>query len=96
MSNAISLHGSVVMPLELMVKEYSLESNQRIPINSDVIETGGFVTTMAYLLCCRHGHTDGVVAFLNKAAPFLGAPMHRISQENAMTLFREFQVLFDA
>lgn len=83
-------HGNIALPLENELRMV-LRTSEKY---ADMIETGGFVAVMSFLLVAKKGTSDEVTNFLKECALYNGMTATEIGFEKAAVLHKKFKEIY--
>lgn len=92
---AENFKGYIGLPLETLCNHYCKEHNIDMHIHADMIESGAFMSILAFLLFHKNGNDPIILDFLQKNAAYLGKTSNQIKYENAKSVYEQFLSIFD-
>ena len=88
----MSFRGKIAVPIERQVNSILCE---RYRISADIVECGGFISSMNFILSVEIGMTDEVKAFQKKYKDYSGLTYNELSLPFAEAIYREFLTLLN-
>lgn len=86
----MSFRGIIAVPLETDIKAILKEA---LPFSADVIECGGFVSCLFFLLIVKQGITEEVNDFQKKYNHYAGLSYNEIPFDTAIKIYQEYKKL---
>ena len=84
-------HGNIALPIETEIN--AILNNNCYKVTADEIETGGFITTLCFILFIMQKNSDGVIAFQRNYAKFIGMTYTEIGETQCENIFLDFKKL---
>ena len=83
-----SFRGGIAVPLETETKTIL---RKEVLFSADVVELGGFISTLNFILIAKFGMTDEVKNFQKKYKDYIGLTYNEISLTDAERIYREYE-----
>lgn len=86
----MSFRGKIAVPIEHEIQSFSCEI---CSFSADIVECGGLISSLNFILSVKLGMTDEVKKFQKKYKDYIGLTYNEISLEDAETIYREYTEL---
>lgn len=84
----MSFRGKIAVPIESEIKSIIKKD---FLFSADVIECGGFLSTLNFILTLKLGMTDEVKNFQKKHKDYIGLTYNEISLNDAEEIYEEYR-----
>ena len=88
----MSFRGKIAVPIENQVNSLLCEHHR---ISADIVECGGFISSMNFILSLEIGMTDEVKDLQKKYKDYSGLTYNELSLPLAEAIYREFLTLLN-
>lgn len=88
----MSFRGKIAIPIE---SRLNLFLNEHYRFSADIVECGGFIASINFILSIEVGMTDGVKAFQKRYKDYIGLSYNEIPLSVAETIYHEFSTLLN-
>ena len=86
----MSFRGRIAIPIENKIEEILRQDLNQF---ADIVESGGFISSINFILSVKHGMTDEVKTFQKKYKSYIGLTYDEISLETAEKIYEEYEEL---
>lgn len=86
----MSFRGKIAIPIK---SKLNLLLNEHHRFSADIVEYGGFIASINFILSIEVGMTDGVKAFQKRYKDYIGLSYNEIPLSVAETIYHEFSTL---
>ena len=82
----MSFRGKIAIPIETEIR---LILRENISFSADIVECGGFISSLLFILFIKLGITDEVNTFQKKYKDYIGLTYNEISITKAEAIYKE-------